>query len=85
MLRIVHDADTATPEVAPLDLDELCRLAARDMIAIALEAERRAYLDTHAELLDAAGHRLVVSNGQAPSAGGPDRRRHGAGERTPGR
>lgn len=66
MLRIVHDADAATAEDAqPLDLDELCRLAARDMIAIALEAERRAYLEAHAELLDAAGHRLVVGNGYA--------------------
>ena len=65
MLRIVHDVDQASQEVAPLDLDELCHIAAREMIALALEAERRAYLDAHAELLDAAGHRLVVSNGQA--------------------
>lgn len=65
MLRIVHDADTATPEIAPLDLDELCRLAAREMLALALEAERRAYLDAHAELLDATGRRLVVGNGYA--------------------
>jgi len=65
MLRIVHDADPAAPEIAPLDLDELCRLAAREMLALALEAERRAYLDAHAELLDAAGHRLVVGNGYA--------------------
>ncbi len=65
MLRIVHDADTATPEIAPLDLDEVCRLAAREMLAIALEAERRAYLESHAERLDAAGHRLVVGNGSA--------------------
>jgi transposase-like protein len=62
MLRIVHDADHP---LEAIDLDELCRLAARDMIAIALEAERRAYLDAHAELLDAAGHRLVVGNGYA--------------------
>ena len=65
MLRIVHESDAATPEVAPLDLDELCRLAAREMLALALEAERRAYLDAHAELLDAGGHRLVVGNGSA--------------------
>ncbi len=65
MLRIVHDADTATPGIAPLDLDELCRLAAREMLALALEAERRSYLEAHAELLDAAGHRLVVGNGSA--------------------
>ena len=65
MLRIVHDANAATPEVAALDLDELCRLAAREMLALALEAERRTYLDAHADLLDATGHRLVVGNGSA--------------------
>ncbi len=65
MLRIVHDADTATPGIAPLDLDELCRPAARELLAIALEAERRAYLEAHADLLDAAGHHLVVGNGSA--------------------
>jgi len=65
MLRIVHDDDQATTEIAPLDLDELCRLAAREMLALALEAERRAYLETHADALDAAGHRLVVGNGAA--------------------
>ena len=72
MLSVVHDAD-ARPEVgrdervegAPFDLDELCRLAAREMIAVALEAERRAYLDAHAEVRDEAGRRLVVGNGYA--------------------
>jgi len=68
MLRIVHDADTATPKDTPaLDLDELCRIAAREMLAIALEAERRAYLETHADALDTTGHRLVVGNGSARS------------------
>ena len=47
------------------DLDELCRLAARQMIATALEAERRAYLEAHAEHTDATGKRLVVGNGYA--------------------
>ncbi len=64
MIRIVHDAD-AGPEIGPLDLDELCRLAAREMLALALEAERRAHLDAHAALLDDAGRRLVVGNGFA--------------------
>jgi putative transposase len=72
MFSVVHDAD-ARPEVgrdervegAPVDLDELCRLAAREMIAVALEAERRAYLDAHAEARDVAGRRLVVGNGYA--------------------
>ena len=65
MLRIVHDTDRAAAEVEPLDLDELCRIAAREMLAIALEAERRACLDAHADALDATGHRLVVGNGAA--------------------
>jgi len=65
MLRIVHDTDQASPQMAPLDLDELCRIAAREMLALALEAERRAYLEAHADVLDAAGHRLVVGNGLA--------------------
>ena len=65
MLRIVPEPDAATPEVAPLDLDELCHLAAREMLALALEAERQVYVDAHVELLDAGGHRLVVGNGYA--------------------
>jgi putative transposase len=73
MLSVVRDTDeqpdaTAPggPEVGPgPDLDELCRLAARQMIATALEAERRAYLDAHAGMVDATGRRLVVGNGYA--------------------
>ncbi len=48
-----------------VELDELCRLAAREMIAVALEAERRAYLERHAGAVDADGRRLVVGNGYA--------------------
>jgi len=48
-----------------VDLDELCRLAAREMIAVALEAERRAYLERHAGAVDGEGRRLVVGNGYA--------------------
>jgi putative transposase len=65
MLRIVHDADAGGFEATPLDLDELCRLAAREMLALALEAERRAHLEAHAELLDGDGRRVVVGNGYA--------------------
>jgi putative transposase len=73
MLRVVRDTNQQ-PEATPVDesvvgpgpdLDELCRLGARQMIATALEAERRAYLHAHAELVDAAGKRLVVGNGYA--------------------
>ena len=35
------------------------------MIAVALEAERRGYLEAHADVVDATGKRLVVGNGYA--------------------
>jgi len=68
MLKLVHDAAAdavGDEEPAVLGLDEICRVATQDMIAVALLAERRAYLEAHAELLDEAGHRLVVGNGRA--------------------
>ncbi len=68
MLKLVHDA-TATavddPDALTMSLDELCRVAAQDMLAVSLLAERRAYLEAHADLLDATGKRLVVGNGFA--------------------
>jgi len=68
VLKIAHDPTVGKPpelEEAAIDLDELCRIAATQMLAVALEAERRAYLDAHAEMLDGAGRRLVVGNGYA--------------------
>lgn len=71
MLKLVHSLPdavdtTADPEsVAPVDLDELCRLAAHQILATALLCERQIYLDAHAYLLDAAGGRLLVANGYA--------------------
>ena len=68
MLKLVHDATTdavGESEPSTIDLDELCRLAAKEMLAVALAAERRAYLDAHADELDATGRRLVVGNGYA--------------------
>jgi transposase-like protein len=53
------------PEAMSIDLDEMCWIAAQEMLAVARGAERRAYLDAHAGELDAAGHRLVVGNGSA--------------------
>jgi transposase-like protein len=44
-------------------LDELARDGARQMLAAALQAEVAAYIDAHADQLDADGHRLVVRNG----------------------
>lgn len=67
-LRIVDVADAEGDGDGAqqlVDLDELCRLAAREMIAVALEAERRAYLERYAGERDAGGQRLVVGNGYA--------------------
>jgi putative transposase len=73
MLRVVHGTDPNAEDGAANglaggdpDLDELCRLAAREMIGVALEAERRAWLDAHADVTDATGKRLVVGNGYLP-------------------
>ena len=66
MLKLVQD-DSARAEQAPttVGLDELCRLAAQEMLKVALLAERQAYLDAHADQLDGTGKRLVVGNGYA--------------------
>lgn len=68
MLKLVQDVTAFAvddPETLTMDLDELCRVAAQQMLATALLAERRAYLEAHAEELDATGKRLVVANGYA--------------------
>ncbi len=66
MLKLVQDA-SARVEQAPttVGLDELCRLAAQEMLKLALLVERQAYLDAHADQLDGTGKRLVVGNGYA--------------------
>ena len=66
MLKLVQDTSARGEEApATIDLDELCRLAAKQMLASALLAERQAYLDAHADQLDGTGKRLVVGNGYA--------------------
>lgn len=54
MLTVVPDArcgeQPTLPDTTTTDLDEICRLAAQQMLALALEAERRAYLEAHAHL-----------------------------------
>ena len=70
MNKIAHGAAVASPaepEGRQIDLDELCRIAATQMLAVALEAERRVYLEAHADVVDEAGRRLVVGNGYARS------------------
>ena len=66
MLKLVQDTP-ASAEEAPISigLDELCRLAAQEMLRTALLVERQAYLDTHADVVDQTGKRLVVGNGYA--------------------
>ncbi len=68
MLKIVNDPNVEVPTALEggVDLDELCRLAAEEMLAVAVEAERRAYLDAHADVVDGDGHRVVVGNGYLP-------------------
>jgi putative transposase len=66
MLKLVQDTSARAEESATtIDLDELCRLAAQEMLKVALLAERRAYLDAHTDLVDETGKRLVVGNGYA--------------------
>lgn len=68
MLNLVHDVTAEVvddPNELAVDLDELCRMAAQDMLKVSLLAERRMYIEAHADLLDEAGRRLVVGNGFA--------------------
>jgi transposase-like protein len=66
MLKLVQDTP-ASAEEAPISigLDELCRLAAQEMLRTALLVERQAYLDAHTDVVDQTGKRLVVGNGYA--------------------
>src|SRR6266508_3853138 len=62
MLKVVHD-EAEPNEASGSVLDESVREAARQMLAVALQAEVSAYIDAHAEEVDENGHRLVVRNG----------------------
>lgn len=61
---ITNDTDGASPEIAQA-LDELARMGARRMIAVALEAEVENYLEKFRYLRDEQGHAVVVRNGKA--------------------
>jgi transposase-like protein len=63
MPSVIAD-DSARAELH-IDLDELAREGARQMLAAALEAEVDAYLAAHAAERDEHGRRLVVRNGHA--------------------
>ena len=62
MLNVVHD-EAEPSEASGSVLDEIVREAARQMLAVALQAEASACIDAHAEEVDENGHRLVVRNG----------------------
>jgi putative transposase len=63
MLKIVpNDADR---DNLTSSLDELVAEGARRMLIAGLEAEVADYIERHQELVDEAGHRLVVRNGKA--------------------
>jgi len=47
-------------------LDEIVRAGAQRMLQVALQAEVTDYVERHADLVDSAGHRLVVRNGHMP-------------------
>lgn len=63
MLKVVHDEAESNGNAGSLLIDEIVRDGARQMLAVALQAEVAAYIDAHAEERDEAGHRLVVRNG----------------------
>jgi Transposase, Mutator family len=62
----VHQ-DEATREQLMLDLDEIARRGARQMLAQALQAEVQAYLQAAEAERDDRGRALVVRNGYASS------------------
>ena len=63
MLKIVPD--DADRDDLSATLDELVAEGARRMLMAGLEAEVSDYIERHVELVDEAGHRLVVRNGTA--------------------
>src|SRR5260370_37165025 len=77
MLKVVHD-EAEPNEASGSVLDEIVREAARQMLAVALQAEVSAYIDAHAEEVDESGHRLVVRNGHHTEREGTTAARPGA-------
>ena len=65
MLKVVEDVavSSGTAVAGESLMDQLVRDGARQMLAAALQAEVAAYLQGHADQVDADGRRLVVRNG----------------------
>ncbi len=62
----VIDLQHQTTTNARSVLDEIVREGARRMLQAAIEEEVAAYIDTHQDLRDEQGHRMVVRNGHLP-------------------
>ena len=63
MLKVVHEENESHEESGGSLLDEIVRDGARQLLAVALQAEVAAYIDAFADQLDEHGRRLVVRNG----------------------
>jgi transposase-like protein len=66
-MRSVHQDEPAREQEFVLDLDEIARQGAREMLAQALQAEVDAYLKGAEDERDECGRALVVKNGHARS------------------
>ena len=64
MLKVVHD-EAEPHEASGSVLDEIVREAARQMLAVALQAEVSAYIDAHAEEVDENGRGSPASRRRA--------------------
>ena len=66
-MRTIHHHDDLRQD-SLLDLDEIARAGARQMLAEALEVEVREYLEAARGEGDEQGHALVVRNGYAKTS-----------------
>lgn len=64
-LSVVQPPLSDEQRLLMMDLDELAREGARNMLRVALEAEVEAYVQKHAQERDERGRALVVRNGTA--------------------
>jgi len=70
MLKVVHEENETHEKSAVCGgslLDEIVRDGARQLLAVAVQAEVAAYIEAHAHEVDEAGRRLVVRNGHHQS------------------
>lgn len=65
MLRLVEPLPKWEAPTLELTLDELAREGAKQMLAVALDAEVATYIEAHQGARDEKGHALVVRNGKS--------------------